>query len=52
MAGIPAGWQGEIGVSANTDWSGQTIHATCLASTGGGYPALYTNGVFGRINQN
>jgi hypothetical protein len=37
MAGIPAGYQGETGVSADTDWSGQTIHITCVASTGGGY---------------
>ena len=46
MGGGDPGWQfdGER-VSAGTDWSGKTLHLTCVASTGGGYLALYTNGV-------
>jgi hypothetical protein len=46
MGGGNPGWQfdGER-ASAAMDWSGQTLHITCVASTGGGYLALYTNGV-------
>jgi hypothetical protein len=50
MAGISPGWLGEIRASAGRDWSGQTMHLTCVASTGGGYLTLYTNGVLAAVN--
>ncbi len=51
MAGVDPGWAGEQAATAAFDFSSNTnLHITCVACTGGGYLAIYTNGVLAGIN--
>lgn len=50
IATVSPGYTGEQNAYSGIDWSGKTLHITCIVNPPKGYVAIYTNGVLAGLN--